>query len=339
MTVLLDKNENPFDLEGELKTTILEKISNLSFNRYPDPEYKELKKKLGDLWELLPECVVLGNGGDEILWMVFSCFVRPGDAVLAFTPTFSEYYRLSNLFRARFVAVPIDLDKNEPVFNLSLFLRKLEEEKPALVLLDTPNNPTGKTLPSSFIEDVLANCESFTLVDEAYGEFAEETYLSTLRRSEVPAKAIILKTLSKAWGMAGIRLGYALCGDPAKKRLDMARSPFNLNILSQAVAETVLDHPASVLTATRSLQDIRDEFRKNVQNLPGWKVFQGAGNFLLVRSPVQEEVVRKAAGETFRFKYMDLTPENKDPHSWIRITVGKKQDMDAVAIFFSELGL
>jgi histidinol-phosphate aminotransferase len=100
MAILLDKNENPFEMSLEIKKAVMEEISRLFFSRYPDPDYRILREKLGALAGLPGDVVIPGNGGDEILWMVFSCFVRPGDTVLGFSPTFSEYYRLAELFGA-----------------------------------------------------------------------------------------------------------------------------------------------------------------------------------------------------------------------------------------------
>ena len=338
MAIILDKNENPFEMSSGVKKAAMEEISRLFFNRYPDPDYGILREKLGALVGLPGDVVIPGNGGDEILWMVFSCFVKPGDTVLGFSPTFSEYYRLAELFGARFTTVPVGLEGDEPDFDFPLFLETLEREKPSVVLLDTPNNPTGKTLPVPFLNEVLASAgKSIVLIDEAYGEFASETYLESIRGKQVPPGTIVLKTLSKAWGLAGIRLGWACCGSVSLDKMKNARSPFNVNIFSRTVAEIVLDHPDDARSSSLRITELRESVRNRINSMEGWRAFDGHGNFLLLRIPRPEECVRAASGERFAFKYLDLTPLKKEDRSWIRLTIGREDEMEEALRFFASL--
>ncbi len=336
MVLPLDKNESPFDFPGIIKEELLEKIASIPFNRYPDPAYEGLKGKLGALCGVSPDAVVLGNGGDEILWMLFSAFVRPGDAILAFTPTFSEYYRLSDLFGGRFLSVPIDLSGDIPVFDYDLFLKKLREENPALVLLDTPNNPTGASLPNSFIGDVLSEAKSKVVIDEAYGEFARSTWLASAAGKKIPPHALILKTLSKAWGAAGIRLGYALCGQDLLKGLTEAKGPFNINILTQAAADVLLAHPERTRETLSLIRRVRDHFYTSIQGLPGWKVFPGEANFLLLRAPFSKDTILRKSEGKFVFKFLSIESPEGD-FSWIRMTIGTEENMEDVLSFFRSL--
>ena len=338
MPLYLDKNENPFQTPSEIRNAVMEKVSGLMFNRYPDPGYLRLKRKLGDLAGFSSESVVTGNGGDEILGMVFSRFIRPGDPVLTFSPTFSEYYRLSRLSGARHITLPIRLDRDEPVFPEGSFLEAVEKEKPALVLIDTPNNPTGVSLSPSFIGDVIARSESFVVIDEAYGEFAETSFLAGLSGKRIPDRVLVLKTLSKAWGMAGVRFGWAYCGTSAAAALEETRSPFNVGIFSEAAAEVVLDHPEVAAFTAERVKKLREFVRKRINTLKGWKAFRSDGNFLLLRIPFSEGVVRSAAEEGFCFKFLDLAPETGDGQCWIRLTIGTEDEMAEVLRFFSSVG-
>jgi len=337
MPLYLDKNENPFQTPEEIRDAVLEKISGLLFNRYPDPEYPLLKRQLADIAGLSDESVVTGNGGDEILWMVFSRFVRPGDPVLTFSPTFSEYYRLSRLAEARHITFPVNLEGDDPLFPVQDFIKAIEKEKPALVLLDTPNNPTGKSLPASFIEEVIARSESLVVIDEAYGEFADTTFLAGLRGKRVPDNVVILKTLSKAWGMAGVRFGWAYCGTRAAAALEETRSPFNVGIFSEAAAGVVLAHPEFPAFSAERVRRLREAVHQGVNTIEGWKAFGSDGNFLLLRVPFSEGEVRSAADGYFCFKFLDLTPETRDRRCWIRLTIGTEDEMAEVLRFFSSL--
>jgi len=332
----LDKNENPFDLPEDVKRFFLAKVARLPLNRYPDPNYRELKEKLSSYCGFPAGYILPGNGGDEILWMVFSRFVAPGDDVLVFSPTFSEYYRLADLFGAKLHCVPADLRGEEPLFDYDLFLKTMKELKPSLVLLDSPNNPTGRSHPVSFIGEAVALCESTIVIDEAYGEFARETWLASMRGKALPTNSLALKTLSKAWGLAGIRLGYAVCGEDTASALNGARAPFNVNVLSNAAAETVLEHAEALLGRVESLKVLRDSFVRNVNALPGWKAFRSDANFVLVRAAFPWETISESIGDIC-LKRFSLSPETENSSCWLRVSIGSKADMDSVVAFFSKI--
>jgi histidinol-phosphate aminotransferase len=334
MSLFLDKNENPFDLPGDVKKHVLEKIAHLPFNRYPDPDYTALREKLSAYCGFPADLIVPGNGGDEILWMAFSSFVKRGDAVLAFSPTFSEYYRLADLFGAELHTVPADLEGGEPRFDHAHFLQKMSALKPSLVLIDSPNNPTGQAHPLSFIGEAAALCESTIVIDEAYGEFSKRDWLSSMRGNTLPENVVVLKTLSKAWGLAGIRLGYAVCGKRMAGRLNNARAPFNINILSRTAAETVLDNAESLFERIESFRTIRDDFVRKVNGIPGWKAFSSEANFVLVKAPLPRSVIDTGK---IHCKFPPLSQESEDSTCWIRVSIGTQEDMNAVAVFFSTI--
>lgn len=335
MEIFLDKNENPFEMPASLKKIIVERLAALPFNRYPDPGYRSLREKIGLFCGFPADSIVPGNGGDEVLLMAFSAFTKPGDTVLAFTPTFSEYPRLADLFHVRFSTVAADLSGDEPFFDFPLFLERARREKPSLILLDTPNNPTGKRLPDEFLEQVLSSCPAMTIIDEAYGEFASGTFLERCRKKGLPENALILKTFSKAFGLAGIRLGYAVCGGNAAGNLNAVKSLFNVNVLTCTIAETILDHPAAALDGSVEIQRTRDWFVGAVNGLRGWRAFPGEGNFVLVRGRPSKEAIRKAAEERgISLKYPALDGVSED-WCWIRVTVGTKAEMGCVLEFLA----
>lgn len=333
---LLDKNEIPFDLPEKMKMHILKKIESVPFNRYPEQAYAVLREKLATYCGFSADTIVPGNGGDEILWMLFSRYVKPGDSVLVFSPTFSEYYRLADLFGANLCTVQTDLDGDEPRFDHALFLRRMAKLKPSLVLVDSPNNPTGQSHPVSFIGKAVALCESTIVIDEAYGEFARDNWLSSMRGNDLPANVVVLKTLSKAWGLAGLRLGYAVCGEKAALDLNGARSPFNVNILSRTAAEVVLEHTEAMLERVKDICVLRDAFICNVNRLQGWRAFRSDANFVLVRAPFSWSVLSSSLGDLC-LKCFALSPETEDSICWLRVSIGTEEDMDSVISFFATM--
>ncbi|NLB83839.1 MAG: aminotransferase class I/II-fold pyridoxal phosphate-dependent enzyme, partial [Synergistaceae bacterium] len=174
------------------------------------------------------------------------------------------------------------------------------------------------------------------VIDEAYGEFAQLTWLSSSAGNEIPPNALILKTLSKAWGAAGIRLGYALCGPDILEGLAGAKGPFNVNILTQAAGHVLLDHPERALETISLLRRVRDNFYTSIQGLPGWKIFPGEANFLLLRAPFsKDDILRKSEGK-FVFKFLSIESPEGD-FSWIRMTIGTEENMEDVLSFFRSL--
>lgn len=333
---LLDKNENPFDLPEEIKALILQKIGRASFNRYPDPEYAVLKERLSMYCGFSADSIVPGNGGDEILWMLFSRYVKPGDSVLVFSPTFSEYYRLADLFGASLCTVQADLNGDEPRFDHTLFLSRMAELKPSLVLVDSPNNPTGQSHPVSFIGKAVALCESTIVIDEAYGEFARDNWLSSMRGKVLPANVVVLKTLSKAWGLAGLRLGYAVCGKDSASALNAARSPFNVNILSGTAAEIILEHSEVMLARVKLLCGIRDGFISLVNRLQGWRAFSSDANFVLIRAPFPWSSFASSLGDLC-LKRFALSSDTEDSTCWLRVSIGTEEDMESVISLFATM--
>ena len=333
---LLDKNENPFDLPEEIKTLILQNFEHVPLNRYPEPEYAVLREKLSRYCGFPSESIVPGNGGDEILWMLFSCYVKPGETVLVFSPTFSEYYRLADLFGADLCTVDAHLDADEPRFDHTLFLQRIEKLQPSLVLVDSPNNPTGQSHPLSFIGEAATLCKSAIVIDEAYGEFAKDSWLASMRGKELPANAVVLKTLSKAWGLAGLRLGYAVCGKNTASKLNSARSPFNVNVLSKAAAEIVLEHAETMRERVQTLCGLRDAFVSKVNRLQEWRAFRSDANFVLVRAPFSWSALSASIGD-LRLRRFALSPETEDSQCWLRVSVGTEEDMDSVISFFATM--
>ena len=336
MPSLLDKNERPSNLPVDVKSLFLEKAARLHFNRYPDPDYRELRDRLSSYCGFPADRLVLGNGGDEILWMTFTSWVKPGDTVLAFSPTFSEYHRLAELFGSDFHLVPADLEGDEPVFDYEAFLRTAERLRPSLILLDTPNNPTGLSHPASFIGETVSLCESVIVVDEAYGEFAASSWLGSMRGRDLPSNVIVLKTMSKAWGLAGLRLGYAVCGERTASALNRVRAPFNVNCLSSAAAEIALEHSGSLLAWIEDAKRVRDCFIGRVNSIYRWRAFASDANFVLVRSPFPWDTVSDFL-EGIYVKRVFYPTKGGNSRCWLRVSVGEESDMDSVITAFLRL--
>lgn len=322
----LDKNECPYSFPYHLAGRIKDAIASVEPNRYPDPSYSNLREAIGRYVGTDRDRIVPGNGGDEILWLAFASFVSPGDSVLTLEPSFSQYEHMCRVFKAERVAVPMSLKGNQIEVNREEFLIKLRSKKPSLVLLDSPNNPTGISLPDRFIMDVLETAKCPVLIDEAYGEFSDRMFFGNHDTKLLPESTMILRTLSKAWGIAGLRVGYCVTSHPMAKKLNGIRSPFNVNVYSEAVALELLGDRTWLDERIKSIVDARERLYSMIKrDLPDWQVFPSQGNFILVRLPgSKENAITLLREQHVEIKGFDLPWEG----SWARITVGDDEEVD-----------
>ena len=322
--VFLDKNENPFRLPPSVREEIRQVISSIDLNRYPDPEGKKLKQVLAELTGISSENIVIGNGGDEILSMLFLAFVEKGDAVVSLSPTFSQYPELCRRHKAEWVKVPLEIGDREIGFDEDLFLSAVSRHSPALILLDTPNNPTGKALTNDFLSRLADSFEGILVVDEAYGEFSSSTFLESFRNKVIPGRVCILKTLSKAWGMAGLRVGYAACSSPVCAGIEKVRDLYNVGLMAQELGTIVLRYREWMESRVLSIRYMRDQLVQALNRIPGWQAFRSDSNFVLVRSAFPGKVLREQMEEAgIHVKFLDLDA----PGNWFRVSVGREEEL------------
>ena len=230
----LHANENPWPLPDDVRAKLAAAVAAVPLNRYPDGAGDAVKAALARALPL-PEgaALVLGNGSDELIQVITAAIARPGACVLAPDPTFVMYRIYAMQAHVRYASVPLHADFT---LDVEAFVAEIARQKPALVWLASPNNPTGRAIPAAAIERVLAAAPGLVVVDEAYADFAGTTLVP--RVLEFP-NLVVMRTLSKV-GLAGARLGYAV-GHPAWiGELDKIRSPYNVNALTQAVVPVIL---------------------------------------------------------------------------------------------------
>ncbi|MEA3283542.1 MAG: histidinol-phosphate transaminase [Synergistota bacterium] len=323
----LDKNECPYSIPSYIREDVDRALLSVEPNRYPDPSYGDLRQALGDYVDFSASSIVPGNGGDEILWIIFAAWIKPGDTVLTLNPSFSQYEHMCKVFKARHLSVPMVFD--ETAFKVSVdevaFMRAIKEASPSLILLDSPNNPSGVILSDDFIDSVVENSSCPVIVDEAYGEFASRRYLDRFTAKGLPERVSVLKTMSKAWGIAGLRVGYLVTSEKASRFLNDLRSPFNVNVYSETVALTLLKNRSWLEERIKTIVSTREKFRESLAGMFRWKVLPSEGNFLLVDSPIPgDELVSLLRDRYVEVKRFSL-PWQGD---WIRIAVGTDDEMN-----------
>ena len=272
----LDANENPMAPPALWLERAFERMRTVAMNRYPDPACARLRTKLA-AWHQVPgNSLVFGNGSDELISLLLTAFGGPGASLLVPTPTFSMY-KLCALGQGWSVLEePLSDD-----FQLtSAFVARAKKEKPRLVFLASPNNPTGNAFDPSLIDALMA-IEGVTLVlDEAYVEFSGRSWLA---QAPTQGSLIILRTFSKAWGLAALRLGW-LCTAPAlAAELEKLRLPYNIDTLAQALAEEAVDMAPAFMARVPVLLAGREQLRQALMNLPGTTIYSSDANFVLFK--------------------------------------------------------
>jgi histidinol-phosphate aminotransferase len=259
----------------------LGQAAELEPNRYWLPEVStDLLDALAVYCGLPKEMILLGNGADELIQATLLTFLRPGDAVVLPWPAYPMYPYLAEVLGVRPLRAALNPDWSLP---LSLIARLAEQEQAPLIILANPNNPTGNLFPKQDLLWLLQHTDSILVVDEAYYEYCGETLASELLAQD---HLIIWRTFSKAFSLAGMRIGYLLAQPQIVSEIYKARLPFDISNLSQWVARAALAHwPEFALEVQKTIAE-RERVRAELARLPGVNVYPSVTNFLLFRSQV-----------------------------------------------------
>jgi histidinol-phosphate aminotransferase len=262
--VYLDANENPF---------------NEPYNRYPDPLQWELKTKIGIIKNIAPEKIFLGNGSDEPIDIIFRAFCEPGvDNMVSIDPTYGMYHVAAHINNVEVRKVKLDE-------NFGFSAQKLLDASniyTKVIFVCSPNNPTANLLNVEEIKKLLTGFDGLVVLDEAYIDFSPE--YSLLPELDQYENLIILQTFSKAWGMAGIRLGMAFAQPEIIRIFNKVKYPYNINILTQKRALELLDNPQEKDGWVKIILKERDKMIKKLFSLPFVQVIHPSdSNFLLVK--------------------------------------------------------
>jgi len=249
-------------------------LPSLALNEYPDTSYSALTNALQAYTGMAADRITVGAGADEILDLLAKAFIGPADPVVLSQPTYAMFRIVSEIAGGRVVTVPaadlrLDLDR---------FLRSAADAR--LTWLCNPNNPTGELLPVAVVEQLLRATTGLVVVDEAYFEFSGVTAAELTDRF---ANLAIVRTLSKAFGLAGVRVGYALAGLAISEVLRRVRPPGSISVVSEALAVRSLRDGAAMHGRVTEISQARDRLRDDLSRL-GLDVAPSAGNFLLVRA-------------------------------------------------------
>ncbi len=345
--VRLNVNENPYAPSRAVITDIAESVAQAAatLNRYPDRDFPELRAALADYLaeesgvRRDPELVWAANGSNEVMTQLLQAFGGPGRTVVSFAPTYSMYHEYARDTNTRWV-------QGERFADFSLDLDAVEatllRERPALLLLASPNNPTGTALPLDEQKRILqiaattgpevdgADTATIVVIDEAYGEFRRSGTPSALELLADHPHLVVSRTMSKAFGMAGLRLGYMTACREIIDQVMLVRLPYHLSAVTQAAALAALRHKDELMTQVASLRDERDRLVDALRGM-GLEAVDSDSNFVLFGRFEDRDAVFGALLDR------GILIRVVGPDGWLRVSVGTPDETAAFVAALQEI--
>jgi histidinol-phosphate aminotransferase len=268
-SVYLDANENSFGSPLDV-----------NYNRYPDPIQFKVKQRLSEIKGVPPGNIFLGNGSDEAIDILFRAFCRPGvDNVITLPPTYGMYEVSANINDVEVRKVKLTLDYQLDMEGIAEAI----DENTKIIFICSPNNPTGNSINRADIETILANFQGLVVIDEAYINYSrQKTFIQELTEY---ANLVVLHTLSKAWGLAGLRLGMAFASEEIIEVFNKVKPPYNINEASQRIALEALQNVEQINNWIKLTVSEREKLINDLGKLElVLKIFPSDANFILVKT-------------------------------------------------------
>ena len=338
--VLLSANESPIDVPAEVKLACLEKIQKLSFNRYPQPTADQLRELIAsniynlvlptldddvrDSLNLPPVCskqIVIGNGGDELLFNFMLAFGGENNKLLVTPPCFSVYSIDASMTNTDVVEVLMDSNFE---INEEVLLERASQDDINMIILTSPNNPTGGLVSYDLLERLLKTTNAVVMLDEAYGEFSEKTAIPLINKY---SNLVVLRTFSKAYSLAGIRLGYIVASEDIAQKFMAVRQPYSVDAIAQAVGMEVTKRTHLYKNSLRQTIARRQSLLHSLRCINGVEAFESAANFVMVRVRGASEVWKFMVEQGVLVRNFDGAPGLS---GCLRITVGTDEENQAM---------
>ncbi len=317
-TVKLDGNESPFSLPPEVKEKVGRALGDIDINRYPDPGADRLRRKISKVSDFPLEGILLGNGSDELIGMLITTFSGGTGRILYPVPTFSMY-GISG-FALGMELLEVALDANFDI-DTEAAIDRIEEKDPDLIFLASPNNPTGNMFSADRIREIIRISKGIVVVDEAYSDFSGYTFLPLIEEHE---NLIILRTLSKV-GFAGLRLGILYGRENLVREVNKVRYPYNINSLSQGVAEVVLENHEFVNENIQLIIRERGRVYKTLSDMEGVEPYHTDANFILFKVGDANQVFEALVGRDVLIRNFNKPGRLEN---CMRVTIGTPEEND-----------
>ncbi|MCS3902231.1 histidinol-phosphate aminotransferase [Methylohalomonas lacus] len=320
--IKLDAMENPYPVPAALRAELASLLSAAPLNRYPDPQARRLKARIRASFGLAADQpLLLGNGSDELIQIIAQAVAGPDVTLLAPEPGFAMYRLIAAATGSRYAGV--DLNAADFSLDIDAMLAAIERERPAVVFLAWPNNPTGNRFDLNAVRRVIEAAPGIVVIDEAYHAFAGNSCVDLLAEY---AHLIVLRTLSKL-GLAGLRIGFMAAAGDWIEQFDKQRLPYNLGTLNQLAADAILARHELLDEQVAAILAERERLHTALQALSGVQVWPSDANFLLFRVTDADRVYAGLLERGVLIKKLHGSHALLD--NCLRVTVGTPEENDA----------
>ncbi len=322
--VRLNANESPFAPSTEWLRAFLEAVELIKFNRYPDRAAQELRIGLARLHKVLPEQVFCANGSNEVIQSLLLAYGGPGRQVAVFEPTYTMYQRIA---KVTFTEVVKGVRGDDLRLNPSVVDELFNKFSPSVVLLCSPNNPTGVPENEETVAYLLQKAPGLVVVDEAYGQFNKWSALCLFGNHPNSEQLAVVRTFSKTWAMAANRLGYLIGSEELVASLELVTLPYHLDAVKQIAGALALEFRQEMESVVETIIDERERVQRRLAELPV-EYWPSSANFILFR-PLEHD-----SGTVWQ-RLLDRSVLIRDCSNWpgatgcLRVTVGTREENDA----------
>ena len=320
--IKINANESTLNLPPLVEDRIFSRLSHIAFNRYPNEEYHDLVAQIAKNFSVDNNQILLGNGSSEIIEKVFHVFGGENKKIIFPQPSFSMYKIYATAAEAE--SVIFNLDEKFDL-NVDEFIKKIREEKVNLAVICNPNNPTGNFLSVEDIEKILKSVDCAVLVDEAYVEFFGKSSVNLIKKYK---NLIVARTFSKAYGLAGVRVGYMIADSEITKNVGKIFMPYHMNTLSLAVADIIFQMRDEFVPRIQMAIAERKRMSERLNEIKNLEVFPSQTNFILIRHERADELNKYLESLDIGVRF--FSPNNLSLKNCLRISVGTRAENDEV---------
>ena len=320
--IKVNANESTLSLPPLVEERVVNRLALAAFNRYPNEQYYSLVEQIAKNFSVDMSQVLLGGGSSEIIEKVFHAFGGAGHKIVYPQPSFSMYKIYAKAAEA--VGVPFDLDERFDL-NVDEFIKKIREVGASLAVVCNPNNPTGNALTPAQVEKIAASIDCAFLLDEAYVEFYG---LSAVDLVEKYPNLIVARTFSKAYGMAGARVGYMIAQSEVTRMINKCFMPYHMNVLTLAAADIVYQMRDEFVPRLQMIIAERERMSEELKKIRGVEVFPSEANFILIRLDKAEELKDYLESSDIGVRY--FSPDAFGLKNCLRISIGTLFENDEV---------
>lgn len=315
--IRLDANESFINTDHDILSKAL---NGTALNRYPDPFAAKLINAYSVYYGINPDLVTAGNGSDELISIITACFLQKNERVLTLAPDFSMYFFYSSLYELN---VRVMKKEEDLTINVDKVIETVNKEKIRAVIFSNPCNPTSLGLDKADVEKLITSVNALVILDEAYMDFWKEEQ-SLIRETAKYDNLIVLRTCSKAFGMAGLRLGFAVSNEVITEKLRAAKSPYNVNALTQSIAAYVISDKAEINRRIKACKDALRELDNGLceRNFSFFeKIYPSVTNFLFIKTDRAKKIFDYLLTQSIAVRLMG---------NFLRITAGSTEENTAL---------